>query len=259
MTHAALHRTTPPVVRRLDSTTIGPTAANLVMEVVRGSDAPVIGVATGSSPSPLYAALSAEKGNFAATRWFALDEYVGLPPNHPQSYVKVLEREIVEPLGLDPSTVHVPNPHVDDLEESAADYERLIAAAGGVDLQVLGIGRNGHLAFNEPGAALDSRTRTERLTEDTRRANERFFDSLAEVPTHCLTQGLGTIREAHALLLIAQGSGKAQALHDALHGPITPRCPASILQLHGNVTVLVDEEAAALLPRDTEGNQTVRN
>ncbi len=238
-----------PVVRRLNSATIGRAAADLVMETVRSSDAPVIGVATGSSPSPLYAALTVEKGHFGGTRWFALDEYVGLPRNHPQSYAEVLRNEIVEPLGLDPSTVHVPDPHRTDLDESAAAYEALMASAGGIDLQILGIGRNGHLAFNEPGAPLDSRTRVERLSEDTRRANERFFDSLADVPTHCLTQGLGTIGEARRLLLIAQGSAKAQALHDALRGPITPRCPASILQLHGQVTVLVDDQAGALLGR----------
>ena len=235
------------VMRCVDATTIGDAAADIVIDTIQATPSPVVGVATGSSPSPLYAALSAMTSDFSAVTWFALDEYIGLPRHHPQSYAEVLRREIIEPLSLDPTTVHLPNPHVDDLDQSAVDYEERIASAGGIDVQILGIGRNGHLAFNEPGAPLDSRTRVEQLTDDTRRANQRFFDSLADVPTHCLTQGLGTILEARHLLLIAQGGEKAEALYNALTGPVTASCPASVLQLHGRVTVLVDGEAGALL------------
>lgn len=239
-----------PEVHRVDAATIGEFAADILMETVETVPQPVIGVATGSSPSPLYRTLARRdrpSNTFEATSWFALDEYIGLPAGHPQSYSEVLRREIVEPLHLDPTTVHVPNPHSDDLDRSAAAYEEAITSAGGVDLQILGIGRNGHLAFNEPGASLDSRTRVERLTDDTREANRRFFDSLSDVPTHCLTQGLGTILEARHLLLLAQGRGKAEAVHDALTGPVSSGCPASILQLHPRVTILVDEEAGSLL------------
>ncbi|MCC3292175.1 glucosamine-6-phosphate deaminase [Arthrobacter sp. zg-Y1110] len=226
---------------------MGPAGADVVLKTLDLRPAPVIGVATGSSPSPLYDALAGSGRDFTGVTWFALDEYVGLPPGHPQSYAEVLRREIIEPLGLDPRCVHVPDPHGENLQDAGTEYEGRIADAGGIDLQILGIGRNGHLAFNEPGAALDSRTRVETLTEDTRRANQRFFDSLDEVPTHCLTQGLGTILEARHLLLIARGEDKAEALARALTGPVTPDCPASVLQLHGNVTVLADDAAAALL------------
>ena len=242
-----MNRTAAPLVRNLAPDAIGPAAAELVLAALDARRHPVIGVATGSSPSPLYDALAASARDFTGATWFALDEYVGLPPGHPESYAEVLRREIIEPLGLDPRTVHLPDPHREDLQAACDDYERRIAAAGGIDLQILGIGRNGHLAFNEPGGALDSRTRVERLTEDTRRANQRFFDSLDSVPTHCLTQGLGTIREARQLLLIARGEDKAPALRAALQGPVSPESPASVLQLHGRVTVLADAAAASLL------------
>lgn len=242
-----MNRPAAPLVRNLEPQDIGPAAAVLVLAALNARRDPVIGVATGSSPSPLYDALSASGADFTRAAWFALDEYVGLPPGHPESYAEVLRREIIEPLGLDPKTVHLPDPHREDLQAACDDYERRIAAAGGIDLQILGIGRNSHLAFNEPGGALDSRTRVEVLTEDTRRANQRFFDSLDSVPTRCLTQGLGTILEAGQLLLIAQGEDKAPALRAALHGPVSPECPASVLQLHGRVTVLADAAAASLL------------
>ncbi|MGW9404121.1 glucosamine-6-phosphate deaminase [Arthrobacter sp. NPDC055585] len=242
-----MNRPAAPLVRSLAPEDIGPAAAELVLAALNGRRDPVIGVATGSSPSPLYDALAAGHTDFSRATWFALDEYVGLPKGHPESYAEVLRREIIEPLGLDPHSVHLPDPHRDDLQAACTDYERRITAAGGIDLQILGIGRNGHLAFNEPGGPLDSRTRVEVLTEDTRRANQRFFDSLDGVPTHCLTQGLGTILEAGQLLLIARGEGKAPALRAALKGPVSPECPASVLQLHGRVTVLADAAAASLL------------
>lgn len=237
-----------PAVLRLPGHEFGTVAADLVQGVLSSTSRPVIGVATGGSPSPLYRELAARGGDYRAVTWFALDEYLGLPAGHPQSYAEVLRRELIDPLGLDPRTVHLPDPHAADPHDAAERYEQRIADAGGVDLQILGIGRNGHLAFNEPGAALDSRTRVETLTEDTRRANRRFFPTLAEVPTRCITQGLGTILSARRLLLLAQGPAKAEALHRALAGPVTSDCPASALQLHGDVTILADAKAAALLP-----------
>lgn len=247
MNAGTVSRPAAPLVRNLPAEEIGPAAARLVLQALDARPEPVIGVATGSSPSPLYDALASSSADFGRASWFALDEYVGLPAGHPESYAEVLRREIIEPLGLDPRSVHLPDPHRPDLQAACEDYEHRIAAAGGIDLQILGIGRNGHLAFNEPGGALDSRTRVEVLTEDTRRANQRFFDSLESVPTHCLTQGLGTILEARALLLIARGEDKARALHAALKGPVSPDCPASVLQLHGRVTILADAAAASLL------------
>lgn len=218
---------------------LGMAAADAVLDRLAARANPVLGIATGSSPLPLYEQLARRSRKLPRLRGFALDEYLGLPPGHPQSYREVVRREVVEPLGLDPDDVQVPNGAAADPERAAADYEELIRAAGGIDVQILGIGGNGHLAFNEPGSALDSRTRVVELTASTREANARFFPSLGDVPAQALTQGLGTIREARSLILLASGSGKADAVAAALTGPVTPRVPASVLQLHPDVTVLL--------------------
>lgn len=218
---------------------LGMAAADAVLDRLAARANPVLGIATGSSPLPLYEQLALRSRELPRLRGFALDEYLGLPPGHPQSYREVVRREVVEPLGLDPDDVQVPNGAAADPERAAADYEELIRAAGGIDVQILGIGGNGHLAFNEPGSALDSRTRVVELTASTREANARFFPSLGDVPAQALTQGLGTIREARSLILLASGSGKADAVAAALTGPVTPRVPASVLQLHPDVTVLL--------------------
>ncbi|MFJ2509261.1 glucosamine-6-phosphate deaminase [Arthrobacter citreus] len=218
---------------------LGMAAADAVLDRLAARANPVLGIATGSSPLPLYEQLARRSRELPRLRGFALDEYLGLPPGHPQSYREVVRREVVEPLGLDPDDVQVPNGAAADPERAAADYDELIRAAGGIDVQILGIGGNGHLAFNEPGSALDSRTRVVELTASTREANARFFPSLGDVPAQALTQGLGTIREARSLILLASGSGKADAVAAALTGPVTPRVPASVLQLHPDVTVLL--------------------
>jgi glucosamine-6-phosphate deaminase len=177
-------------------------------------------------------------------RAFALDEYVGLPKGHPQSYAEVVRREVTQRLGLDPALVSVPDGGAADPHRAAVEYDAAIRAAGGIDLQILGIGHNGHIAFNEPGSALDSRTRVEVLAERTRRANARYFPSLQEVPRRCITQGLGTILEARQLLMVVTGADKAEVLAAALHHPVSTDCPASVLQLHPHVTVVADEAAA---------------
>jgi glucosamine-6-phosphate deaminase len=159
----------------------------------------------------------------------------------------VLLREVCAPLGIPPAQLHVPEGSAADeagLAAAAQAYDELIRQAGGVDVQILGIGANGHLGFNEPGSALRSRTRVKRLSERTRADNARFFDSPDEVPTHCVTQGLGTILEARRLVLVASGPGKAPAMAAALEGPLSASCPASVLQLHADVVVCVDEGAA---------------
>lgn len=231
---------------------IGMAAARTVKEVVLSKPSAVIGLATGSSPLPLYKALAQEHLDVSNVCWFALDEYVGLPPGHHQSYAEVIRREVSEPLDLDPASVLLPDAQRADLDAAAADYEALIQQAGGIDLQILGIGHNGHLAFNEPGTPLNSRTRVEALAESTRQANARFFPSLDEVPTHCITQGLATILDAKKLLLVVRGADKADILHQALTGPVTMDCPGSVLQLHHDVTVLVDEAAATgLMPAES--------
>lgn len=214
----------------------------------------VLGLATGSSPLPTYAELIARHRagtgpSYAGVRTFNLDEYVGLPPGHAGSYLATIRRDLTDALGLPPEQVHGPDPSPDRLPGAGERYEEAIRAAGGIDLQILGIGSDGHLAFNEPGSSLGSRTRIKTLTEQTRRANARFFASARDVPHHVLTQGLGTILEARHLLLIATGEGKADAIAAAVEGPLSASCPASVLQLHRHVTVLLNDAAAARLAR----------
>ena len=230
---------------------VGELAARKIATAVGRNPATVLGLATGSSPLAIYAELAARvrAGSLdtALVRCFALDEYVGLSPTHPESYASVIHREVVEPLGLDPGRVRVPDGCAADLEAACADYEAAIAQAGGVDLQILGIGANGHVGFNEPTSSLRSRTRLKTLAPQTRADNARFFDDPAQVPTHCVTQGLGTIMDARELLLVAQGAGKAEAIVKAVEGPVTSMCPGSVLQFHPRATVIIDEAAAAEL------------
>ena len=225
-------------------------SADAIETLVRAHPRAVLGLATGSTPLPTYAELvrrhrAGTGPSYDEVRCFTLDEYVGLPPGHPESYRATIARELTDPLGIDPDHVQGPDPAPGDLPTAGARYEDALAASGGVDLQVLGIGSDGHLAFNEPGSSLGSLTRIKTLTEETRRDNARFFGSANEVPRHVLTQGLGTILRARHLLLLATGAGKADALAAAVEGPLTAQCPASVLQLHPHVSVLADDAAAA--------------
>jgi glucosamine-6-phosphate deaminase len=233
---------------------IATVAADIVEAVVRRKTGAVLGLATGSTPLPTYRELlrrhQAGIGpSYDAVTCFNLDEYVGLPTGHEQSYRATIARELTDGLGISPDRVNGPDPSFDGLPTAGERYEALIAAAGGIDVQLLGIGSDGHLAFNEPGSSLASRTRIKTLTEQTRKDNARFFDSLDEVPTHVLTQGLGTLQEARHLLLIATGENKADATAAAVEGPVSASCPASVLQFHPHVTVLLDPAAAACLDR----------
>jgi glucosamine-6-phosphate deaminase len=229
----------------------GELAASVVVDLVRRAPDAVLGLATGSTPLSTYRALARrihdEGLDVSRVRGFALDEYVGLPAGHPESYRAVITREVVEPLGLTPSLVHVPNGDPATISSAAEEYENAIAAAGGVDLQVLGIGRTGHIGFNEPGSSLASPTRVKTLTEQTRADNARFFDSPDDVPMHCITQGIGTILRARHLVLLAFGEGKARAVADAVEGPVSASRPGSAIQLHSHATVIVDEAAASEL------------
>lgn len=209
-----------------------------------------LGVATGSTPLPVYAALAAHARagtDFSQMRAFALDEYVGLPAGHPQSYREVVRREVVEPLGLNPDLVGVPDGAQAGIATAGERFEQTLAAAGDVDIQLLGIGTDGHVAFNEPGSSLGSLTRVKTLAEQTRRDNARFFESIDDVPLHSVTQGLGTIQRAGHLMLLAFGEGKARALAAAVEGPVTSAMPGSVIQLHSHVTVVVDTAAASQL------------
>jgi glucosamine-6-phosphate deaminase len=233
------------------SAEVGALAARKVAQLITREPAAIVGLATGSSPLAIYAELAAQVrlGSLDASqvRGIALDEYVGIPEDHPQSYASVLRREVVHPLGLALANLSVPDGRAPDIEAACAEYEAVIRDLGGVDLQILGIGANGHIGFNEPTSSFASRTRIKTLAPQTRADNARFFDGPNEVPTHCLTQGLGTIMEARELVLVAQGENKADAVAAAVEGPVSSLCPASILQFHQHATVIVDEAAATQL------------
>ncbi|MET0812424.1 MAG: glucosamine-6-phosphate deaminase [Microbacterium sp.] len=234
-----------------DQQEAGAIVARAIADLIVDNPAAVLGLATGSTPLRVYEALAgivADEGlDVSQVRGFALDEYVGLPAGHPESYRAVITREVVEPLGLDPALVLVPGDNATSIQTAGSDYERAITEAGGVDLQILGIGRTGHIGFNEPGSSLASRTRVKTLTEPTRIDNARFFDSPDDVPVHCITQGIGTILESRHVFLLAFGDAKAEAVAAALEGPVTASSPGSAVQLHRHATVVVDEAAAAQL------------
>lgn len=223
-------------------------AARLIRRQVAGRPASVLGLATGSTPLPVYAELvrmHREEGlRFRECTTFNLDEYVGLGPDHPCSYRRYMEEHLFSRVDLDPQRTHVPDGLTPDIPAFCADYERRIAEAGGLDLQLLGLGPDGHLGFNEPTSSLSSRTRLKTLTAHTMSANRRSFPPGEEVPRHVLTMGLGTIMEARRCLLLAFGPRKAPAVARMVEGPVTAMVPASILQFHPRATVLVDEEAA---------------
>ncbi|NLT25668.1 MAG: glucosamine-6-phosphate deaminase [Microbacteriaceae bacterium] len=231
---------------------IGLRAARIVADVVRArGPRAVLGVATGSSPLTTYAELArmvaAGELDFSHASAFALDEYGGLGPDDPRSYAATIREEVTVPLGFDPERVHVPDGAAADLFVAAEEYDVAIREAGGVDVQLLGVGTNGHIGFNEPTSSLASRTRVKVLTEQTRLDNSRFFDHLDDVPTLCLTQGLGTIMEARSVVVLATGESKAEAIAGIVEGPVTAMCPGSILQWHPRTTVIVDEAAASRL------------
>jgi glucosamine-6-phosphate deaminase len=226
--------------------------ADEVERLLRDRPDAVLGLATGSSPLAVYDELVRryEDGriSFARARAFMLDEYVGLPQDHPQRYRNVIDRELVGRVDLAPGAVRSPDGNAADLPAACAEYEEAIVAAGGVDLQLLGIGTDGHIAFNEPGSSLASRTRIKTLTTQTRRDNARFFgDDVDAVPRHCLTQGLATIMSARHLVLVASGAGKAEAVHHMVEGPVSAMWPATVMQHHPHATVLVDDAAASRL------------
>jgi glucosamine-6-phosphate deaminase len=230
---------------------VGALAARKIAQLITRKPSAVLGLATGSSPLAIYGALAEQVrgGTLDASqvRGVALDEYVGIPEEHPESYASVLRREVVRPLGMAAANLFLPDGRAPDIEAACVQYEDAIRDLGGIDLQILGIGANGHIGFNEPTSSFTSRTRIKTLAPQTRADNARFFDDPDEVPTHCLTQGLGTIMDARELVLVAQGSKKAAAIAAAVEGPVSSMCPGSILQFHPHATVIIDDAAAAQL------------
>ena len=228
-------------------------AGEIVVGAVRKKPDIVLGLATGSTPLGLYGAMAkAQKEHglsFARVVTFNLDEYVGLPPDHPQSYRCFMDSNLFNHINIKKKNTHVPDGLAKNLTKFCKKYERMIKQAGGVDIQVLGIGRDGHLGFNEPGTSLASLTQVVTLARETIEDNARFFASMAQVPKFAITMGVRTILNARMCLLVANGQSKADAVKGCVEGPITAMCTASALQLHPNAVVIVDEAAASKLAR----------
>lgn len=226
-------------------------AADMVCLAIDRKPDLVLGLATGSTPVALYEELvrRCAKGrvSFKTVTTFNLDEYVGLAPDHPQSYRRFMDEHFFNHIDIDPAHTHLPRGDAANPVEAAAEYDRMIEEAGGIDLQILGLGGNGHIGFNEPTSSLSSHTRIKTLTRSTMRDNARFFDPGEFKPFNALTMGIGSIMEARRILMLATGERKAEAVAAMIEGPITSMHPASILQMHDNAVVIVDEEAAGRL------------
>ena len=231
---------------------IGEAVAARIAAVIHEKPDAVIGLPTGSTPLPTYRALIRmnREGavDFSKVTTFNLDEYAGLDGNHPQSFRRFMDENLFRQIDIPREQTHVPD-GLGDLTSIAEAYEVAIAAAGGVDLQLLGIGRNGHIGFNEPGAAFSDRTCAVELTPSTIDANKRFFRSADEVPRRAISMGVGSIMRARRILLIATGADKAEAIRALVEGPITPALPASALRFHADASIYLDPAAASLLRR----------
>ena len=229
---------------------IAEAAAQGYVSFIQNKPNAVLGLATGSTPEDLYAELirlcNQGEVTFKDVTTFNLDEYCGLTPDHPQSYRYFMQDKLFDHIDINPRNTFVPDGFRTS-EEDLVAYDRAIAEHGGIDLQLLGIGGNGHIAFNEPGTSFQSITHMVELTPETRQANSRFFNNIDEVPTHAICMGMRTIMNTQNIILMAIGKNKAEAIRNTVYGDIDPMCPASLLQLHPNVTIFVDHEAGSLL------------
>lgn len=228
-------------------------AARMIARVVRAKPDAVLGLATGSTPLALYrelARMHREEGlDFSRVTTFNLDEYIGLPPEHPQSYHFFMHEHFFRHINVPAERIHIPDGMTHDVRGFCAAYERAIRDAGGIDLQVVGIGTDGHLGFNEPTSSMASRTRIKTLTPQTLTDNARFFERAGDQPHHVITMGIGTIMDSRQVVLLAFGAGKAEAVAAAVEGPIASMMPASVLQLHERAHFIIDESAATRLTR----------
>ncbi|SCW54224.1 glucosamine-6-phosphate deaminase [Paenibacillus tianmuensis] len=225
--------------------------AGIITGLLQTNPRAVLGLATGSTPIGIYQELVESHRqalvSFAKATAFNLDEYVGLEPGHPASYYTFMQEHLLGLVDIPPQQCHIPSGTATDLQAECASYDSLLEEYGQIDLQLLGLGHNGHIGFNEPDATLEGGTHLVELKESTRTANARFFDKPEQVPTHALTMGVGTILKAKMILLVVRGADKAEIVQRALQGPITTDCPASLLQTHPHVVVLLDSEAGGLL------------
>lgn len=236
------------IIIQPDAAEAAAVAARIIADQVRRQPHSVLGLATGATVVPVYEELvrmhRQEGLDFSHCVVYNLDEYLGLDPHHPSSYHSFMRTNLLEAIDLPDGAFHIPDGLTDSPECACSQYEQSIADAGGIDLQILGIGRDGHIGFNEPSSSLASRTRVKTLTRQTIEDNSRFFAPGESVPQHVITMGIGTILESRRCLLLAWGDSKAQALAAAVEGPVTASVPASALQLHPRVQVLADERAA---------------
>jgi glucosamine-6-phosphate deaminase len=228
-------------------------AARIITALVNSRPQAVLGLVTGRTAVPLYQEVirvhREEKLTFASVRTFNLDEYVGLPPKHPASYHAFMKTHLFQAIDIKPANTHIPDGMAQDIPGECRRYEELIRECGGIDIQVLGIGTDGHIGFNEPSSSLGSRTRIKTLTDETRRDNAHAFASLDDVPHHVITMGIGTIMTAKSCLVLAFGPGKAEPVAKAVEGPVTAMVPASVLQFHPDVKVILDPHSAAGLAK----------
>ena len=236
-----------------DSDEMSEKAAKIIADAIRNKPNLVLGLATGSTPEGCYRELirmHREEGlDFSKVVTFNLDEYIGLTPTHPQSYRYFMDEKLFRHVNIKMENTHVPDGLSDDFQRTCEEFEEAIKASGGIDLQLLGIGGNGHIAFNEPGSPSDSRTRVVELSERTIEDNARFFKSIDEVPRRAISMGIGTVMEARKIMLLASGEGKAEAVAKSVEGPVTTDVPASILQKHPNCIFIVDESTASKLAK----------
>jgi glucosamine-6-phosphate deaminase len=225
-------------------------AAQLFADILEHKPDAVLGLATGSTPIGIYEKMieihRSGKMSFREAATFNLDEYVGLSPNHDQSYARFMKQHLFNYIDLPAGRAHLPEGMADNLQAECLRYDRMLAA-NPIDIQLLGLGHNGHIGFNEPDNALQAGTHIVELKAATREANARFFDSLDQVPTKAITMGVGSILKAQKILLVVKGADKAEIVKQSLTGPITTECPASLLQTHAKVIVLLDREAGRLL------------
>jgi glucosamine-6-phosphate deaminase len=226
-------------------------AADIIKDLVNSQPNCILGLATGSTPIGMYKKLidynSNKSVDFSKVTTFNLDEYLGLPGTHPQSYRYFMNNNFFNHININKNHTHVPNGIAEDINAECLSYDTKISEAGGIDLQVLGIGNNGHIGFNEPSDTLHVGTHVTKLKGDTITANSRFFCSIADVPSSAVTMGVGGIMKARQILLLASGSSKAEIICKLVNGKINTQIPASLIQIHSNVTVIIDEAAGALL------------
>lgn len=239
------------IIRAKDYKDMSRKAANIISAQVIMKPNCVLGLATGGTPVGAYAQLVEwyNKGDldFSEVTTVNLDEYRGLPKEHPESYWSFMHKNLFDHVNIRPEAVHLPDGTNPDAADACAQYNEVIHSVGGIDLQLLGLGVNGHIGFNEPADAFSTGTHQVTLTESTRDANKRFFASIDEVPTHARTMGTREILQARRVLMVASGANKAQAIKDAFFDPVTPQVPASILQYHPDFTLVADEAALSLL------------